>query len=89
MSEKKVVIVVPISNRAELTASEELSLRHLKKHLGHHDIFIVAPEGLDVEFPGLEIKRFSPQYFGSVAGPAVRATTAVVVAARKWIRRSP
>ena len=66
MSKKKVVIVVPVSNRAGLTSSEEQSLKHLKKHLGNHDIFIVAPEGLDVEFPGLAIKRFSPQYFGSV-----------------------
>lgn len=66
MSKKKVVIVVPISNRSELTSSEKLSLKHLEKHLGHHDIFIVAPEGLGVDFPGLEIKRFSPKYFGSV-----------------------
>jgi len=66
MSKKKVVIVVPISNRSELTSGEELSLKHLRKYLGHYDIFIVAPEGLDVEFPGLKIKRFSPRYFGSV-----------------------
>lgn len=66
MNKKKVVIVVPISNRSELTSGEELSLKHLKKYLGHHDIFIVAPEGLGVEFPGLEIKRFSAKYFGSV-----------------------
>jgi len=66
MNKKKVVIVVPISNRSELTPSEKMSLRHLHQHLGQHDIFIVAPEGLDIEFPGLKIKRFSPKYFGSV-----------------------
>ena len=66
MSKKKVVIVVPISNRPGLKSSEEQSLKHLKKHLGNHDIFIVAPQGLGVDFPGLEIKRFSPKYFGSV-----------------------
>ena len=65
MNKKKVVIVVPISNRSELTPSEEISLRHLRQHLGQHDIFIAAPEGLDIEFSGLKIKRFSPKYFGS------------------------
>lgn len=65
MAKKKVVIVVPISNRSELTPSEEISLRHLRKYLGHYDIYIVAPEGLDIEFPDLKIKRFSPRYFGS------------------------
>lgn len=67
MENKRVVIVVPISNRSGLTPGEETSLKHLRKHLGHYDIFVVAPEGLVVDFPGLEIKRFSPKYFGSVA----------------------
>jgi len=67
VSKKKVVIVVPISNRSELTPGEESSLKHLREYLGRYDIFIVAPEGLDVEFSGLKIKRFSAKYFGSVA----------------------
>lgn len=64
---KRVAVVVPVSNRAELTPSELISLRHLRRHLDHYDKFVVAPEGLEIAFPGFQIKRFSSEFFGSVA----------------------
>lgn len=60
-----VAIVVPISNRPELTADEEISLRHLLHFLGSYDKFLIAPEGLRVQLPGFETRHFSRKFFGS------------------------
>lgn len=63
----RVAVVVPVSNRAEFTPSELLSLRHLRRHLDHYDKFAVAPEGLEISLAGFQIKRFAKEFFGSVA----------------------
>jgi hypothetical protein len=60
-----VAIVVPLSTRPRLSADEEISLRHLRRYLGKHDKFIVAPRGLPVDYPGFEVQRFDDSYFGS------------------------
>jgi hypothetical protein len=62
---KRVAIVVPLSNRSELTPAEEVSLRHLRRHLNHYDKFAVAPEGLPISLDGFEIKPFPTKFFGS------------------------
>jgi hypothetical protein len=64
-SSKRVAVVVPVSNRAELTPSEMISLRHLRRHLDHYDKYLVAPEGLDLALDGFRVKRFPPGFFGS------------------------
>jgi hypothetical protein len=65
LAQKRVAIVIPLSNRAELTSSELVSLRHLREHLDHYDKFLVIPEGLQISLDGFGIKRFSPDFFGS------------------------
>lgn len=65
---KRLVAVVTPIYKAELTADEEISLRHLRRFLGNYDRIIVAPAGLTVEFPDCEVKRFPRQYFSSIAG---------------------
>ncbi len=62
-----VAVVVPFSNRAVLTPDEQISLDHLLHFLGHYDKYIVAPESLEIDLPGFEVKRFSNRFFGSVA----------------------
>jgi hypothetical protein len=62
-----VAIVVPLSNRATLLPDEEVSLRHLRHHLGAYDRFILAPTSLAVSFQDFQIRRFDDRYFGSVA----------------------
>jgi uncharacterized protein DUF5672 len=62
---KLVAVVVPMSNRSELTPEEEISLRHLLHFLGDYDKFVVIPRHLQVNFPGFRIKRFKEAYFGS------------------------
>lgn len=62
---KRVAIMVPLSNRAELTVDEQISLRHLRHFLGHYDKYAIAPPELDVDLPDFTILRFSARYFGS------------------------
>ena len=62
---KLVAIVVPLSNRKELTSDEKISLKHLEHHLGKYDKFMLIPESLDFNYPGFGIKRFANNYFGS------------------------
>ena len=64
---KLVAIVVPMSNRAELTSDEEISFRHLLHYLGKYDKYLVVPKNLQVDFPGFGIKRFDNRFFGSLA----------------------
>ena len=64
--QKLVAVVVPLSNRKELTSDEEISLRHLLHYLGKYDKYFVMPKSLRFEYPGFGIKRFNNKYFGSV-----------------------
>jgi hypothetical protein len=63
---KLVAVVVPLSNRPELTPEEEISLRHLTHFLGRYDKYIVVPKNLQINFPEFGVKRFDCKYFGSV-----------------------
>ncbi len=58
---------MPLSNRSDFTADEEISFRHLNHYLGGYDKYLVAPKSLKIERPGFEIKRFDDHFFGSIA----------------------
>jgi len=62
---KSVAIVVPLSTRADLSDDERISMRHLRHHLGAYDRYLIVPKGLELDFPGFEVKRFARKYFGS------------------------
>jgi hypothetical protein len=62
---KTVAIVVPLSNRPDLTADESISLRHLRYWLGRYDRFLVAPKYLRVSLPDFQMARFPERFFGS------------------------
>jgi hypothetical protein len=64
---KVAAVVVPLSTRPGLTPDEEISVRHLRRHLGHYDRFLIAPPTLPVDMPDFQLKRFGPEFFGSVA----------------------
>ena len=66
-NKKKVAIVVPLSNRAELYPDEEISLRHLTHYLGKYDKYLIVPEELEIHIPDFDLARFDAQYFGSAA----------------------
>jgi hypothetical protein len=64
---RTVAIVVPLSRRSHLEATEVISLRHLVHHLGHYDKYALAPPRLAAPLDGFQIKRFPDKFFGSVA----------------------
>lgn len=63
---KLVAVIVPMSSRMELTDDEQISLRHLRHHLGHYDKYMVAPPGIDVPFSDFTVLRFDSKFFGSI-----------------------
>jgi hypothetical protein len=56
-----------MSDRAELTPDEQISLRHLLHYLGRYDKYLVVPEKLAIDIPGFGVERFDGRYFGSTA----------------------
>lgn len=64
---KRVAVVVPLSNRPELSQDEKISLRHLCHFLGKYDKFLIVPPELEMQVDGFELARFSGKFFGSVA----------------------
>jgi len=65
--QKTVAIVVPLSYRQELTADEQVSLRHLTHFLGRYDKYALVPKGVRFNLPGLEVKPFPRKFFGTPA----------------------
>ncbi len=63
---KTVAIVIPAYNES-LTPDEEISLRHLKHHLGEYDKYFVIPSDmkLKIKHNGFFVKQFDKRYFGS------------------------
>lgn len=62
---KTVAVVVPLYLRFNPSADEKLSLRHLTHFLGKYDKYMLAPQGLYVDYPGFKIRHFSKRFFGS------------------------
>ena len=59
-----VAVVVPVSHE-RIGPDEELSLRHLRTHLGEYDGFVVCPASRDLELPGLAAIRLDDRHFRS------------------------
>ena len=62
---KEVAVCIP-THKSELSADEQISVRHLEHYLGDYDKFLVIPDNLDVSVPGCRPIRFDPAYFTSV-----------------------
>ena len=63
---KLVAVVVPLSNRIDLSDDEKISLTHLVHHLGRYDKYFVLPKNLKFGVPGFVNMVFDDRYFGSV-----------------------
>lgn len=59
-----VAILVPL-HTLTLTSEERISFRHLRRHLGERDTFLVLPEGLAGTIDDLPARRFDPRFFAS------------------------
>ncbi len=64
---KKVVILIPLSTRPELTEEEVISMRQIRHYFGNYEKFLIAPEGMEVNHEGFGVKYFPRRFFGSVA----------------------
>jgi len=66
IDKKTVAVVIPAYNE-DLTPDEEISLRHLKHHLGEYDKYFVMPSDmkLRIKHNGFFIRQFDKRYFGS------------------------
>jgi uncharacterized protein DUF5672 len=60
-AKRLVAVVVPVA-RFPLTAEEEISIRHLRKHLGGFDRYMIGPRSLPKEFSDFKLKRFPEKY---------------------------
>jgi hypothetical protein len=62
---KTVAVVVPLSFRTEMTADEQISLKHLMHFLKPYDKYMLVPQGVKFEYACCETKHLSTKFFGS------------------------
>lgn len=62
---KDVAILVLLSDRPALTKDEKISVRHLERHLGKYDKYLVAPPDSPIRIDGFRVKNFPGKFFGS------------------------
>src|ERR1035437_5515446 len=65
---KKLVAVVTPVYRLPQTSHEEISLKHLRHHLGEFDKYIVAPKSLSVSWPDFRVRYFQDMFFSGISG---------------------
>ena len=65
-----VAVVVPAYNRAQFTADEEISFRHIEHYLGSYHKYLLVPQSLVIDRPGFVLKRFDDRFFGSATASA-------------------
>ncbi len=63
---KRVAIMVPLPT-PDLSADDEVSMRHLRKHLDHYDKFLLVPKGMGIRMDGFQVMELDRRHFGSAA----------------------
>ena len=69
LTEKDIVIIVPLHLRETLTHAEQISLKHLRTYLNRYDKYFIASRKLkldQIDKSGFEVMKFPNKYFGSV-----------------------
>src|SRR5215469_1121852 len=59
---RQVAVVVPVV-RLPLSVDEEISLRHLRRHLGRFDRYVIGLQKMPAELSDFQLKPFPPSYF--------------------------
>lgn len=68
LTKKRLVIIIP-THKPNLTPDDKISLTHLKKYLGNHDIFFIIPSNISpraFKSIGFRVKVVNKHFFGSV-----------------------
>jgi hypothetical protein len=63
---KQVAIMVPLPS-PNLSVDDEISIRHLRKHLGAYEKFLLVPQGMSVKMDGFSVLELERRHFGSAA----------------------
>jgi hypothetical protein len=58
-------VVIPLSHDTVYTPDQEISFRHVRRHLSRYDIYVVVPESQRGVYPGFIRKPFADRFFGS------------------------
>ncbi|MDR8390243.1 hypothetical protein NC796_03765 [Aliifodinibius sp. S!AR15-10] len=66
MDKNLVAIVIPLSNRPDLTESEKISLKHLEYYLSGYDTYFLAPMDLEFSYKDYPVCRIDNIFFGSL-----------------------
>src|SRR5215471_531598 len=62
---KLVAVIVPVP-RFPLQEEEEVSLRHLRRHLGRFDRYVIGQQSLPAGWGDFRLKKFPGKYFTDV-----------------------
>jgi len=68
LAKRLVAVVIPIGLQLPLTAEEQISLHHLRKHLGRFDRYIIGQATLPKEMRDFALKKFAMRHFASQSG---------------------
>jgi len=63
---RQVAIMVPLPS-PDLSEDDEISLRHLRKHLGGYEKHLLVPKGMEVNMEGFSLLELDRRHFGSAA----------------------
>jgi hypothetical protein len=61
---KRVAIMVPLPS-PQLSEDDRISMRHLRKHLGGYDKFLLVPQGMRADLEGFSVVELDRGHFGS------------------------
>ncbi len=67
-SNKDLVAVVTPIVRFPLSAEEDISMRHLREHLGRFDRYVIGPKSLPKELSDFTLQKFPGRYFADRFG---------------------
>jgi hypothetical protein len=62
---KRAAVVVTLSTKTQYTPDEEIAFRHVRRHLGRYDKYVLIPDNHAAGYPGFIPMRFPPRFFGS------------------------
>jgi hypothetical protein len=54
-----------LSHKTTYSDDEEIAFRHIRRYLGTHHLFAIAPPSHSVVYPGFVLQTFPDRYFGS------------------------
>jgi hypothetical protein len=61
----RAAVVLTLSTKTQYSADEEIAFRHVRRHLGRYDKYVLIPHNHAAVYPGFISKHFPAKFFGS------------------------